>query len=189
MSASTVIGDVTETLRQLLQNQQQPMGLFDVSLASPADVQINALQPQVNLYLFRLVENSNAKNQEWLTVGRDTLEKPPLALNLYYALTPFAEDQIDEHRVLGEAMRILYDHAIIAAPLLQGDLEQSAEEFKIDLCAFTLEELTRIWYAVNRPYRLSISYEVRIVLIDSNTERPSQRVTEKENRYVQLNSR
>jgi hypothetical protein len=121
--------------------------------------------------------------------GRDTLDKPPLALNLYYALTPFAEDQIDEHRVLGEAMRILYDHAIIAAPLLQGDLEQSAEEFKIDLCAFTLEELTRIWYAVNRPYRLSISYEVRIVLIDSNTERPSQRVTEKENRYVQLHRR
>jgi hypothetical protein len=189
MSASTVIGDITETLRQLLQSQQQPQGLFTVSLASPADVTINALQPQMNVYLFRLVENAYAKNQVRQAVGRDTLAKPPLALNLYYVLTPFAADQIDEHRVLGETMRIFYDHAIVAAPLLRGDLELSTEEFKIDLCPFTLEELTRIWHAVNRPYRLSICYEVRIILVDSSIEQPSQRVTEQEHRYFQLSRR
>jgi hypothetical protein len=187
MSAATVIADVTETLRQLLQDQQQPQGQFAVSLASPADeVVVPSMAPTANLFLFRVSENSHAKNQDWLPVGTGVLHKPPLALNLFYVLTPFAEDKLDEHRVLGEAMRIFYDNAIIADPLLSGALENSTEELKIDLCQFSLEELTRIWNALTRPYRLSVCYEVRIILVDSATERPTVRVTEKHTRYSQL---
>ena len=31
----------------------------------------------------------------------------------------------------------------------------------------TLEELTRVWHAVQKPYRLSVSYDVRVIKIDS----------------------
>jgi hypothetical protein len=189
MSAATAIGDVTETLRQLLQEQQLPPGQFTVSLSAPAAETIDSLQPKVNLFLFRLTEHAYAKNQDWQILGHNALGKPPLALNLYYALTPYAEDKIDEHRVLGEAMRIFYDHAIVTAPLLRGGLEHSTEELKIDLCPFTLEELSRIWFSVNQPYRLSVGYGVRIVLIDSSIERSVQRVTEKETQYGQLLAR
>ena len=33
----------------------------------------------------------------------------------------------------------------------------------------TLEERTRVWYSVQRPYRLSLYYEVRVVNLDSET--------------------
>jgi hypothetical protein len=83
-------------------------------------------------------------------------------------------------------MRIFYDHAIIAAPLLKGELEHTTEELKVDLCQFSLEELTRIWNALNQPFRLSVCYEVRIILVDSGFERSAHRVIVKENRYSQL---
>jgi Pvc16 N-terminal domain len=189
MSASTIISDVTQTLQDLLLEQQQPTGLFEVSLNSPADDARNPMEPKVNLFLLRVAENSFAKNRDWLPVGPGVLKKPPLALELYYIMTPFANDRLDEHRALGEAMRIFYDHAIIAAPLLKGELEHTAEELKVDLCPFSLEELTRIWNALNQPFRLSVCYGVRIILVDSSVEQSAHRVTVKENRYAQLTGR
>ena len=187
MSASSVIGDVTETLQGILVNQQLPARTFDVSLKSPAEESIvAAMKPVVNLFLFRVVENANRKNQRWQPRGPTTLQYPPLTLDLFYVMTPFAEDKVDEHKVLGEAMRIFYDRAIIEAADLQGSLAHSGEELKIDLCQFDIEELTRIWNALSKPYRLSVCYQIRIVDIDSSIERPSRRVIEKQHQFGQL---
>lgn len=190
MSASTIIGDVTETLHELLRTEQRPRDQFEVSLKSPAEETVDeSMKPKVNLYLFRVMENPFAKNQNWRPVGSDILQKPPLTLNLFYVLTPFAaatdgvQGAITEHRVLGEAMRILYDNAIIRGSLLQGGLANTDVELKIDLSQFSLEELTRIWNSFNNPYRLSVPYEVRLVGIDSAIEQSISRVLEKENQY------
>lgn len=186
MSASTAIGDVTLSLRDLLVNGQKPQkpeDRFEVSLKSPADETIGANTPKINLYLFRIEENSFAKNRDWQAAGAEILHKQPLSLNLFYVLTPYAREQEDGHRVLGEAMRILYDNAIIEPSLLRESLEHTAEALKLDLCPFNLEELTRVWNAFNIPYRLSVCYQVRIVFIDSAVERTVARVREKVNQY------
>jgi Pvc16 N-terminal domain len=184
MSASTAIGDVTRSLAELLRLEQNPLGSFDVSLASPADETIEENRLKINLYLFRIEENPFAKNRDWQPIGSDVLHKAPLSLNLFYVLTPYATLQEDGHRMLGEAMRILYDNAIIEPPLLSGSLEHTAEPLKLDLCTFDLEELTRVWNAFNISYRLSVCYQVRIVFIDSAVERRVVRVTEKANEHV-----
>lgn len=187
MSASTSIADVTYTLEELLKNEQNPQDLFDISLKSPAEETIvPSMKPKINLFLFRVAENINAKNQEWKPLGTRTLVYPPLALNLFYVMTPFAEDPLDEHRVLGEAMRIFYGNAIVAGSQLQGVLENTDEELKIELSQLSLEELTRIWSAFTIPYRLTVCYEVRILLIDTDLERQVERVIEKEDRYSQI---
>ena len=77
MSASTIISDVTQTLHDLLLEQQQPAGLFEVSLNSPAEDARDPMEPKVNLFLFRVAENSFAKNREWLPIGPGVLQKPP----------------------------------------------------------------------------------------------------------------
>jgi hypothetical protein len=185
MSSSAVIADVTDTLQNVLKTQQQPIVSFTISLKSPADETADT-GGKVNLFLLRVLENPFAKNQDWQPVGLDGLEYPPLALNLLYLVTPFAQGRLDEHRVLGEAMRVLYDHSIIKAPLLKGLLENTAEQLNVDLCPFNLEELTKIWNAFNKPYRLSVAYEVRMVLIDSTNLRPIGRVSEKIDTYSPL---
>jgi hypothetical protein len=179
MSASTAIGDVTRSLAELLRNEQNPRDTFDVSLQSPADETIDENRPKINLYLFRIEENAFAKNRDWQPVGNNLLHRTPLTVNLFYVVTPYARQQEDGHRVLGEAMRILYDNAIIDPSSLTGALEHTAEPLKLDLCSFDLEDLTRVWNAFNVSYRLSVCYQVRIVFIDSMIDREIVRVTEK----------
>lgn len=179
MSTSTAIGDVTRSLSDLLTKLQEPKDSFGVSLESPADEKIDDTRPKINLYLFRIEENPFAKNRDWKAVGGDGLHKVPLSLNLFYVVTPYAKKQEDGHRVLGEAMRVFYDNSIIAPVLLVDSLKNTAEQLKLDLCSFNLEDLTRVWNAFNVPYRLSVCYQARIVFIDSTVERKGVRVTEK----------
>lgn len=179
MSSSSVISDVTQTLEELLRNGQFPLNSFDISLKSPADEKITtSMKPKINLFLFRVSENPFAKNQDWQPVGAGTLRYPPLALNLSYVLTPYAEDKLDEQRVFGEAMRVLYENSIIPVAALRGGLENTAEELKVDLCHMTLDQQTQVWSALGQSYRLSVCYEVRMALIDSATERPTTRVSQ-----------
>lgn len=187
MSASTVIADVTDTLQGLLKTQQQPTDLFDISLKSPAEeASDQVVKPKVNLFLFRVSENCFARNQDWQPVGIGELQYPPLALDLLYVLTPFAAEKLDEYRVLGEAMRVLHDNTITKAPLLKGTLEHTAEELKIDLCQFQLDEATKIWTALTKPYRLSVCYEVRMVMIESTVQQSITRVIERVEHYSQV---
>ncbi|HEV2860977.1 MAG TPA: DUF4255 domain-containing protein [Pyrinomonadaceae bacterium] len=183
MSTSTAIGDVTKSLADLLTNEQDPPGSFLVSLKSPADEEIDVNNPTINLYLFRIEENPFAKNRGWQPVGDDTLHRTPLSLNLFYVVTPYAKEQADGHRILGQAMRIFYDHAILDPALLGEPLQHTSDPLKLDLCSFNLEDLTRVWNAFNQAYRLSVCYQARIVFIDSEVDRKVVRVTDKENQH------
>ncbi len=180
MSASSIIGDVTETLQHVLRTQQRPLNLFDVSLLSPVDENIVAgMRPRINLFLLRVQEHAFGRNRDWEPSGFGELQYPPLALNLLFVMTAFAADHLDEYRVIGEAMRVLHDHAIVGSPLLQGALRDTAEELKVDLCQSSLDDVTKIWNAFNRPLRLTVCYEVRTALVDSAERRTVTRVTTK----------
>jgi Pvc16 N-terminal domain len=187
MSASTVISDVTLTLEELLKSEQRPASLFDVSLKSPADEVIRqGMKPKVNLFLYRVTENAFARNQEKQALGPDLLEYPPLWLNVGFLLTPFAEDKLDELRVLGEAMRVLHDNSIVSGAALKGALENTSEELQVHLCQFSLEQVAQIWTALDKAYRLSVCYEVRTVFIDSLLQLPVSRVLDVDTRFSQL---
>lgn len=187
MSASSALGDVTRTLEDLLTREQRPAGLFEVSLRSPADETVEpSMKPKINLYLFRVEENVNAKNRPWPVTGSESRRYPPLALDLFYVLTPYADRLVDEQTVLGEAMRVLYENTLVETEALRGSLRHSGEDLKIDLGRCDVENLTRIWNAFNQPYRLSVCYEVRAVLVDAAREVHTGRVTESVEDYEHL---
>ena len=175
----TTIGDVTETLVALLTG-------LDVTLDSPAALQTGTeTYSKVNLYLYQVVENPYSKNQEWVTRDDGRQEYPPLALNLYYLLTPYASDPLSAHRVLSHAMQTLYDRTILQGPELAEPLRLTVDHLALNLVSLKLEELTRIWNALQTPYRLSVAYEVRIVLLRSTRERDVERVMSRTNVYAQ----
>jgi hypothetical protein len=167
------IGDVTQTLSGLLHD-------LDVTLNSPASLPTTPNGGEgfaaVNLYLYQVCENPHAKNQPYVTRPDGVQVYPPLALNLYYLLTPYASDPLTSHQVLTHAMQLLYVHPTLTGADLEGSLRLSVERLTINLCQMSLEELTRIWNALQTPYRLSVSYEVRVVLIESMVERRPARV-------------
>ena len=187
MSLYTVIHDVSETLRQLLEREITDSGNVAVTVNSPQRVSLNT-NHLLNLYLYQVVESPYAKNRPALTVAVGSLQRAPLALSLYYMLTPYTQDNdsnANEHLILGDAMRVLYDNAIIADPLLTGSLRGSGEELRVMLCRMNLEEQTRIWNALQMSYRLSVCYEIHLAQVDSHVQREVARVGVQETRYGQ----
>jgi hypothetical protein len=178
---TNVIGDVTQLLQSLLSG-------LDVTLESPATLPTGGEVDfkKLNLFLYQVLENAFAKNQAWGSRSSTEQQYPSLALNLFYMLTPYAKDTLSAHQVLSHALGSLHDHSIVASADLPGTLSTSVEQLAIVLCPMTLEELTRIWNALQSPYRLSVCYEVRIALIESTIRQTVTRVSEKVDAFEQI---
>ena len=46
----------------------------------------------------------------------------------------------------------------------------SGEEIRLVLNPVSLEELTRVWQALEIPYRLSVCYLARVIIVDSEQQ-------------------
>ena len=168
-----VIAAVSETLRLILTD-----ALSAVNGAPPAvlhDLQFNTppTNPQLTIFLFEIAEDPSARNRPRI---RETeppdlkIRKPPVALVLRYLLTAWGSDPLTAQLILGRTIQALYDKAILSGPDLAGPpdvLAGTDEVLKVTMAPLSLEERTRVWHAVQKPYRLSVSYEVRVVNLES----------------------
>jgi hypothetical protein len=126
---------------------------------------------RLSLWMYQITENEFSKNQQLqYRNGNNTVLETPLALNLYYLITPFAPSGELDQLLLGMTLQVLFDNAIF---YLRSPDDDVFEELKLTFCRLSLEELTRIWEALREPYRLSVCYQVRVARIDS--EQVSQR--------------
>lgn len=164
---------VSSTLRALLSTRmQEAAALTDVTTAR-LDLDEPPEGPWVNLFLYRVSESAELKNQDLPgTVGSLALGHPPLSLDLHYLVTAQGLDPDDDrggHRVLGDAMLVLHDHPVIAKddPLLDPGLQDEVELLTITLDPLGLEQLTNLWTATTAPYRLSCAYKVTVVQLES----------------------
>jgi hypothetical protein len=175
--SSDAIRAVTHGLRALLISQLAAGR--KVTLLPPGD-DPPAGGSGVNLYLYRLAESPYLKNQPWPgdQSGTPGLPEPVLSLGLSYLLTPFGplpqpDDADDEaHRALGEAMLALHEHPVLNQTHVPGfdadsDLPtfllDGFEDIKIRLTPTSVEELSKIWAVIGKPYRVSVAYEVELV--------------------------
>jgi hypothetical protein len=173
-----VIADVSDTLRSVLTAAFSTLPAPQPPVAEIHDLQGNiALAPaRMTLFLFEVVEDATLRNLppvRGVTPPNLNFRRPPVPLILRYLLTPWGGDRRTELLILGRALQVLHDGAIVSGPQLQGALAGSSEAIKFKLAPLTLEERTRVWHAVQRPYRLSVTYDVRVINIDSeiNDER------------------
>jgi hypothetical protein len=103
------------------------------------------------------------------------LRHPPLPVRLHYLLTPLTNIQAaggpqTEQVVLGKVLQAFHDHPVLRGTDLQDDLSGTEAELRVRLESLSLEEITRVWDALNGSYQLSVSYEVSTVNIDSHIE-------------------
>jgi hypothetical protein len=184
MGDYTVVADAGQTLINVLweeiQADAQVNALISsesaISLESPADLAGND-SVRVSIYLYRIVEDPYMKNR-YVSVPGDggAQRKPPLTLDLYYLVTPLVGAPRDQQIVLGKIMQVLYDRAILAGPDLSGTLTAGNQQLRVVLNPVSLEETTRVWQALEVPYRLSLCYLVRVAMLDSRTEQFAQPV-------------
>ncbi len=178
MPDSSVIADVSSTLESVLTQA------FSTLLPGPPIAQVHDLQGAIStaparmtIFLFDVIEDATVRNvapRRELVPPNLALTRPQIPLILRYLLTPWSGDGLTDHQLMGRALQALHDDAILSGPQLQGGLNGTNEAIKLKLAPLTLEEQTRIWHAVQRPYRLSVTYDARIIRIDSGdvTVRP-----------------
>jgi len=146
-----------------------------IGLAHPADKgDLN-----LTLFLYGIRENPDYRSNEYIDGGGE-LRFPPFALDLFYLVTAHSASDIhsrgiDEHRILGKTIQTLYDNNVLKGDQLVGSLAGSAQPIRVMKEDVPLE--TVINFFPNMPYKLSISYRVGPVFVDSTKTRPVSRVT------------
>jgi hypothetical protein len=181
---SNVLADTSETLRQFLQDEFLAdvglggiAGFFggantEVSIATPQEM-TRAKKQGLSLWLYRVVRDETRLNDpptmRPLAGGGVELVPPPLPLRLHYLMTPLAPKAPDtEQKILGRVLRAFHVRPTLSGALLQGDLTGTSTELCVRLESMSLDEITRVWEALEGSYQLSISYEVTLALIASN---------------------
>jgi Pvc16 N-terminal domain len=185
MSNTLAIGAVTSALQQMLNVVGKPLPGDPPTDPDLADAHCTARsldvardhgdkRNQLNLFLYQLKESSTFRNMNLPNVHDGEGGQQPLSLLLYYVLTGYGgnDDDILAHRMLGRAMLMLHDHSTMTREQLKtalpgSDLWQQAERVRIRPLPLGPEEISKLWTGFGKPYRLSVGYEVSVVLIES----------------------
>ncbi|MGA1870564.1 MAG: Pvc16 family protein [bacterium] len=175
MSVSTAIGMVSSSLRNLLVGEMRLVPAIEVSILGPHET---GSDRRINLFLYKVQENTTLKNMDWqVKSGEPTqLVPPPLSLNLFYLMTPYAPNDSltgnsTAHEILGEAMRVFYENPIVPQDYLDTGLQGVREQIKIMFNSLDMEVLSQVWSTFSMPFRLSILYEVSVVQLDMLSEK------------------
>jgi len=207
MSNVLAIAAVTQLLKDLL-NDALING--DVGQALEADFTVTALPPdrvvaensdvqtpQLNLFLHRVTPNVAMRNLDLPTrdaSGRLTA-RPRLALDLHYMLTALAGEELQAEILLGYAMQLFHETAILSRETIRAalstlphvpddavlpgpigvirasEIADQIELLKITPRTISMDDMSRMWTALQASYRTTVAYDVSLVLIEREADR------------------
>ena len=194
MSTPLALATVTAVLQNFIQNSIVEHDLaatlggnITVSAEPPDRIDNGASSPdRINLFLFQATENQGWRNVAFPSrnPNADRISNPPLALDLSYLLTAYGSGPLHAEALLGLAMFVLHEmpvltrdaiRAVILAPpqppLLAGlqtsELADQIEQIKVVPQVMSVEEISKIWSALQSQYRPTAVYKASVVLVES----------------------
>lgn len=187
MSTALAIAAVTRALRNLLDSvatldfsslptDSRPNTQIEVTTLPLDRARVtDAAHNRLNLFLYHMELNAAWRNQDLPRQARPGESSfPPLALNLHYLVTAYAEgdNELVGQVLLGHALSVLHDHPLLSRSELRASLADSGvdtqfERVRVTYQPISVDELSKIWGGAVADFRLSGSYQVALVLIDS----------------------
>jgi hypothetical protein len=159
------INAVSSSLRSILEAHVVPPA-SGVSLKSPSE--LGTSSKDVSLWLYRATRNADLLNNPPERPSPNQIARHPIPVDLHYLVTPMNEDPGTKHEALGRAIQTFNDHASVRGADVKQPLVDGRDELRVMLEALSSEDLTRIWTALSMPFRVSVSYKVQLVTIDSD---------------------
>jgi hypothetical protein len=166
-----------------------------VSAVAPDSIALEGsnAKPQINIFLHQVTHNAALRNLDLPSRNRNgqRVGNPPLALDLHYLVTAYGTGDLQAEVLLGYAMMLLHqtplparetirnalnppgmpvDGALLPSvyqALRASDLSEQYEQIRISPVQMNSEEMSRIWSAMQAPYRPTAAYQVSVVLIES----------------------
>ena len=190
MSNALAIAAVTATMRSLIEDGiETDPSISGVTVTTrPLDIarDSNATN-QVNLFLYHSVISPSWRNRDIpRTVHPGSRDHTPLPLVLYYLVTAYHGSDEDgaisngrlegSNRLLGLTMITLHDHSILDADGVNANLPvldqadypfNQVERVRITPHPISIDEMSKLWSSFQTEYRMSVAYEVSVVLIES----------------------
>jgi Pvc16 N-terminal domain len=167
-----VVADVSTIIKDRLTQALSGLGGDEPPVAELNDlsepVQLN--RAKLTVFLYEIAEDPTSRNRppvRSLPPNSPTTRKPPMALLLRYLITPWGGNPETQQQMIGLALQVFYDDAIWVGDELTGSLAGTTDALQFTLTPLTLDQKSWIWYAIQKPYRLSLNYEVRVVNLDS----------------------
>jgi hypothetical protein len=192
MSTPLAVATVSAVLQNFLQNSVTDLatvlgGPVTVSTEPPDRIDNGTASPdRINLFLFQATENQGWRNLALpsRSANGDRISNPYLALDLSYLLTAYGSGPLHAEVLLGQAMFVLHEMPVLTRdairavtlsppqpPLLAGltlsELADQIEQIKIAPQVMSVEEISKIWSALQSQYRPTAVYKASVVLIES----------------------
>jgi hypothetical protein len=146
-----------------------------VSLDSPERMDENSLEG-LSVWLYRLTRDEETLNLPRERVGPGQMRRTPLPVRLHYLMTPITSTTsasagpATEQVILGKVLQSFNDHPCLHGVDLQDEFSDTTVELFVRLEPMALDEMSRVWEALEGSFRLTISYEVTVVAIYSGEQ-------------------
>ena len=189
MSSPLSIASVTSVIKSTLENGLVMHG----ATAVVGELAVTALPPdriptgadersQLNIYLYRITPNTAWRAipaSDSSSVGARAV---PLSLDLHYLLTAYGERDYHAETLLGSAMELLHETPVLTretiAPALAAlterggangapvfaDVINSIDRITLSPEFLSMEDLTKLWSALQARYRLSATYRASVLM-------------------------
>lgn len=173
-----MIDDLDRSIEELLKRELSPrlMEQVAVTFATPNDQfpPASVTLPAVDLFLYDVRENRDLRSTEWRVerqpAGGVAQTPPPVRIDCSYLVTAWSSESSntpaqDEHRLLGEVMRVLLRHATLPDAVLQGSLR--TQELPLPTSTLQpgyLQNLAEFWQALGGRPRAALNYTVTLAV-------------------------
>lgn len=147
--------------------------------------------PQLNLFAYRVSLNPGWRNagQPTRDGGGRRIASPPLGVDVHYLLTAYGREDFHAEMLLGYGMHLLHERPFLDRAAIRDALKLSpavpavlppafrdpanagladqVEALKITWESIDLEEMSKLWSALQSHYRPSVGYQVSVILIEA----------------------
>ena len=185
MAATTAVMTARINARLVAADVGAVVGAFTVTSGPPDMVRPSpggADPTQLNLFLHQVTPNATFRNADQSARGRDgRLERrPAFAVDLHYLMTAYGAQALFAEALLGHAAILFHEEPVLSrdairsalvppvpAPVAAAGLDEQVDLIRISPEAISLEEMSRMWSALDAHYRPSLAYRVSVVLLES----------------------
>ncbi len=117
---------------------------------------------KLSIFLYNITEEKASGNTR---STEDCSSKNTMPFVLHYLVTPSTGNDKDDHALLEEII-----HAILAVPPIVNSGEENNVEFTTKIDSLSLEELNKLWLALDAPLRLSVGLTVSFAKLHTDTQ-------------------
>ncbi len=173
-----MIRDLDETIEQLLITRA-PAGSelagADISFDLPdADWRAGLETLTVNCYLYDIRENFELRTveppvQRSADGSRAVRRQPPVRIDCAYCITAWSpatdESVLEEHRLLGQVLRVLLRHRTVPADVLQGSLTDQIPPYPTLIASPDgVKNPPEFWGALDQQLKPSLNYVLTLAV-------------------------